>query len=189
MATNQAIVEAIYAILKGSGSIDGFGGQSVFSFSGLGLRIARAAAVDDQNATTPIFTIAGGPIWLTGLYSIRTIVQAGGASNILFSHSTGPTALNLATACTGDGIGTVHALSGDAGDALVIGAGTGVANTFAALDPGRLVATSLQFGGAPLRMLGVGNITVIHTAAAGTGSSRYVMTWIPVDGASTVVAV
>ena len=80
-------------------------------------------------------------------------------------------------------------VAGDNGDALVVGAGTGVANTFTPLDPGRLVATSLQYGGAPLRILPVGNITVIHTAAAGTGSSRYVLLWAPIDGASSVVAV
>jgi len=188
MATNQALVEAIYALLKGTAPLDGFGGGSFNTFN-MGFRIPRAAAVDDQNVTTPIFTIAGGPIFLISLMSIRTVIQAGGASNIQFVHSVGPTNLHLATACTGDGVGTVSVIAGDAGDALVIGAGTGVANTFAALDPGRLVATSLQYGGAPLRILPVGNITVIHTAAAGTGSSRYVMFWLPIDAASTVVAV
>jgi hypothetical protein len=190
MATNQALVEAIYAILSGSGLISsGLGGQSYLVPGGKGLRISRPAAVDDQNVVTPIFTIAGGPIYLTGLMSIRTVIQAGGASNLQFAHATGPTNLHLATACTGDGVGTVSILAGDPGDALVIGAGTGVVNTFAALDPGRLVATSLQYGGEPFRVLGVGNITVIHTAAAGTGSSRYVMFWIPIDPLSTVVVV
>ena len=187
MATNEATVQAIYAILKGTASLDGFGGQSQVVPGQKGLRISRPAAVDDQNVTTPIFTIAGGPIMLTGLMSIRTVIQAGGASNLQFSHSVGPTVLHLATTCTGDGVGTVSILAGDAGDALVIGAGTGVANTFAPLDPGRLVATSLQYGGEPFRILPVGNITVIHTAAAGTGSSRYVMFWIPLDLASTVI--
>jgi len=188
MATNQSSVNAIYALLKGSGPVDGFGGQS---FLGLGgsLRLPHAAIVDDQAVTTPIFTISGGPIWMIALMSIRTIVQAGGASNIQFAHSVGPTNLHLATAITGDGVGTVSVVAGDNGDALVVGAGTGVANTFTPLDPGRLVATSLQYGGAPLRILPVGNITVIHTAAAGTGSSRYVLLWAPIDGASSVVAV
>ncbi len=189
MATNQAIINAIYALLKGTGPLDGFGGQSFITPNGLGLTIPHAAIVDDQNVTTPIFTIAGGPIFLISLMSIRTVIQAGGASNLQFAHSVGPANLHLATACTGDGVGTVSVVAGDAGDALVVGAGTGVANTFAPLDPGRLVATSLQYGGAPLRILPVGNITVIHTAAAGTGSSRYVMIWLPIDAASTVVAV
>ena len=186
---NQALIDAIYAILSGSGSISsGFGGQSQL-VPGLGLRTSRAAAVDDQNVVTPIFTIAGGPIFLTGLMSIRTVIQAGGASNLQFTHSTGPTNLHLATACTGDAVGTVSVVAGDVGDALVVGAGAAVANTFTPLDPGRLVATSLQYGGAPLLILGVGDIRVVHTAAAGTGSSRYVMFWIPVDAASTVIAV
>ena len=188
MATNQALVEAIYALLKGSGSIDGFGGTSTWTFSNLGLRTSRAAAADATGAVN-IFTIAGGPILLTGLYGIRTVIQGGGASNISFQHSTGPTALSIATATSAtDPVGTVYALAGDGGDALVIGAGGAVANTFLPLDPGRLVATSLQYGGAPMFVLGVGNITVTLSAAAPTGSTRYVMFWIPMDAASTVVA-
>jgi hypothetical protein len=190
MAVNQALVEAIYSLLNGTSNLgSGYGGTSAWSLSNLGLRTIRPAAVDDQNATTPIFTIAGGFILLTGLFTIRTVVQAGGASNIQIAHSTGPTNLHLAQAVTGDGIGTILSLAGDNGDAMVKGAGTGVANTAPPSDPGRLVATSAQYGGAPLFVLGVGNITVIHTAAAGTGSSRYVMFWIPLDQAATVVAV
>lgn len=184
----DGIVNAIYNLITGTGSPSAYGGTSQFTQSGLGLRTSRAAAADDQNAVTAIFTIAGGPILLTGLFGIRTVIQAGGASNMSFSHSTGPTNLCIATACTGDAVGTIYSLAGDAGDALVIGAGAGVANQATPSDPGRLVATSLQYGGAPMFVLGVGNIQVLHTAAAGTGSTRYVMFWIPVDAASTVVA-
>ena len=188
MATVDAFVKAIYSILKGSGLIDGFGNQSFSSISGMGLRTPRPAAADVTGARA-IFTIAGGPIMLTGLLGIRTVIQGGGASNISFQHSLGPAALSIATATSAtDPVGTVYALAGDPGDGLVIGAGTGVANTFAPLDPGRLVATSLQYGGAPMFVLPVGNITVTLSAATPTGSTRYVMFWIPVDTASTVIA-
>ena len=188
MTTKQALVEAIYAILKGTANLDGFGGQSQLVPGAMGLRISRPAAADLTGATA-IFTIAGGPILLTGLIGIRTVIQGGGASNISFQHSTGPTALSLAVATSAtDPVGTVYCLAGDIGDVVVMSAGTAVANTFPALDPGRLVATSLQYGGAPLRMLGIGNITVTLTAGAPTGSTRYVLFWIPVDTASTVIA-
>lgn len=186
MATNQAIVEAIYAILKGSGSLDGFGGSSQWSFSNLGLRTSRPAAADVTGASA-IFTVAGGPVLLTALFGIRTVIQGGGASNISFQSIAGPLCIATATTAT-DAVGTVYAIAGDPGDACIIQAGTGVANTFVPFDPGRLVATSLQYGGAPMFMLGVGNVTVTFSAAVPTGSTRYIMFWIPVDTASTVVA-
>lgn len=185
---DKATNDAIWALLNGFGAISGlYGGATTYSLSGLGLRTVRAAAADLTGATN-IFTIAGGPILLTGLFGIRTVIQGGGASNISFQHSTGPTALCIATATTGvDPVGTVYALAGDNTDACIIGAGAGAANAFTPLDPGRLVATSLQYGGAPMFMLGVGTITVTFSAAAPTGSTRYVCFWIPVDSASTVV--
>lgn len=184
---DKATNDAIWALLNGSAIPGAYGGASEWSLSGLGLRTSRAAAADLTGATN-IFTIAGGPILLTGLFGIRTVIQGGGASNISFQHSTGPTALCIATATTAvDPVGTVYALAGDNTDACIIGGGGGVANTFTPLDPGRLVATSLQYGGAPMFALGVGTITVTFSAAAPTGSTRYVMFWIPVDAASTVV--
>jgi hypothetical protein len=185
----QGTIDAIYALLAGSGTFtNAFGGTSTPVPAGLGVRTSRGAAAD-LTAATAIFTIAGGPIFLTGLLGIRTVIQGGGASNISFEHSNGPTVLSAATATSAtDPVGQVYCLAGDNGDALVMSAGAGVANSFIPLDPGRLVATSLQYGGAPLRMLGIGNITVRLSAAAPTGSTRYVMFWIPVDALSTVVA-
>ncbi len=183
----KALLDAIYSQLFGGGVISSglYGGTSALLPT---LRTPRAAAADLTGATN-IFTIAGGPILLLGLYGIRTVIQGGGASNISFQHSTGPTALCIATATTGiDPVGTAYAVPGDNTDALIIGAGGAVANTFTPLDPGRLVATSLQYGGAPMFMLGVGTITVTFSAAAPTGSTRYVIIWQPVDTASTVVA-
>jgi hypothetical protein len=182
----DSLVKAIYAILKGTASLDGFGGQSQMVPGQMGLRVSRPAAVDLTGAT-PIFTIAGGPILLTGLFGIRTVIQGGGASNISFQSIAGPLCIATATTAT-DAVGTVYAIAGDPGDACIIQAGTGVANTFVPFDPGRLVATSLQYGGAPMFMLGVGNVTVTFSAAVPTGSTRYIMFWIPVDTASTVVA-
>lgn len=183
----RALLQAIYSQLFGGGNISSglYGGESAILPT---LRTPRAAAADLTGANN-IFTIAGGPILLIGLYGIRTVIQGGGASNISFQHDTGPTALCIATATTAvDPVGTVYAVPGDNTDALIIGAGGAVANTFTPLDPGRLVATSLQYGGAPMFVLGVGNITVTFSAAVPTGSTRYVIIWQPMDTASTVVA-
>lgn len=163
---------------------------SPFPYRGgpMGIKVSRAAAAD-ANGATNIFTIAGGIIGITGLIGVRTVVQGGGASNISFSHSTGPTDLCIATATSAtDPVGTVYAVAGDVGDSCIIGAGTGVANTVTPLEPGRLVATSLQYGGTILFIVGVGNITVTFSAAAPTGSTRYVLTYIPYDDGVTVVA-
>jgi len=184
MATNPALVEAIYQILCG-GAVPPSGGAR--SAGPYGLRVDRAAAADDQNVTTAIFTIAGGEILITGLWGVRTVIQAAGASNMSWAHSVGPTALCAATAVTGDTVGTLYSLQGDPADAILISAGTGVADTFPAVQVGKLVVTSPQYNGA-LFMVGAGNITVLHTAAAGTGSTRYFMTYVPLADGVTVVA-
>lgn len=184
MSTNQALVEAIYQMITG-GVVPDSSARGAFS---LGIRVNRSAAAD-ANGATDIFTIAGGMILLTSLFGVRTVIQGGGASNINFNFDVGPTDLCIATATTAtDAVGTTYSLAGDLTDALIIGAGTGVANTVVPTEPAKLVATSLQYGSIPLFLLGVGNITVTFSAAAPTGSTRYVMTYIPLDDAVTVVA-
>lgn len=182
MATNQALIEAIYQLLTYGGSLH----PSTRYAGPYGLRVDRAAAADDQNVTTAIFTIAGGKILITGLWGVRTVIQAGGASNMSWAHSVGPTALCAATAITGNPVGTLYSLQGDPLDLILISVGTGVADTFPAVQVGKLVVTSPSYNGA-LFAVGAGNITVLHTAAAGTGSTRYILTYIPLGDGVTVV--
>ncbi|MCK9602732.1 MAG: hypothetical protein M0R06_27030, partial [Sphaerochaeta sp.] len=84
-------------------------------------------------------------------------------------------------AITGDTVNTLYYVTGDAGDAVIAAVG-GVP-----LPTGKVVATAAQYNGIGL-ILSAGNIQVTMTAAAGTGSTRYVLSYIPLDPASAVVA-
>lgn len=178
MATNQALVEVIYQLLAG-GTVPG---ATTRGAAGLGLRINRATAADPQNVWQNLFTIAGGTIAITSLIGVRTIIQAGGASTMQFRHSVGPTVMDSGAAViTGNAVGTIYVLTGDIGDPVQVGAAG------AAVGAGKVVATSGSYGVLPLIIVGAGTIDVIMTAAAGTGSTRYILTYIPLDDAVTVV--
>jgi hypothetical protein len=178
MADKQGTIDAIYQLLTG-GAVPGAATRTV---GGLGYRIGRAAAADPQNVWQNLFTIAGGVIAITGLVGVRTVIQAGGASTMQFRHSVGPTVLDAGTAAiTGDAIGTIYVLTGDTTDPIQVGA-AGVA-----VMGGKIVATSTTYGCVPLFIVGAGTIDVTMTAAAGTGSTRYILTYIPLDDAVTVV--
>ncbi len=180
MAANQATVDAIYQILTG-GAVPGATARAAGS---LGFRVTRAAAADPQNVWQNLFTIAGGLIAITGLIGLRTVIQAGGASTMQFRHSVGPTVLDAGTlAVTGQAVNTIYVLTGDTTDPITSGA-AGIA-TMAS----KVVATSTTYGAPVLFIVGAGTIDVTMTAAAGTGSTGYTLTYIPLDDAATVVAV
>lgn len=164
MASDLGLLEAIYQNL-----------------GGLGHRVNRAAAADPQNVWQTLFTIAGGCIAITGLFGIRTVIQAGGASTMQFRHSVGPTVLDAGTAAvTGDAVDTIYYLTGDVTDPIQVGANYLVGG-------GKIVATSLTYGAAALFVAGPGTIDVTMTAAAGTGSTRYVITYIALDDTVSVI--
>jgi hypothetical protein len=99
-----------------------------------------------------------------------------------FRHSVGPTVLDAGTlAITADAVDTIYLLTGDTTDPIVSGAAG------AAVMGGKLVATSATYGATPLFIVGAGTIDVTMTAVAGTGSTRYVLTYIPLDDEVTVV--
>ena len=148
----------------------------------LGTNVLRAAAADPQNVQQTIFTIAGGTVLVTGLYGIRTVIQAGGASNMQFRHSVGATVLNVLTAITGDAIGTMYTISGNPNDNLVIGAAG------APIQGGMFGSQAVVSQQQPGLIMTTGNIQVLMTAAAGTGSTRYILTYIPLDVGANVVA-
>jgi hypothetical protein len=190
MATNQALVEAIYAWLNGTSfSSAAWGGVSRYTMSALGLRVNRAA-IGDLAGPTTIFTIAGGAIILTGLTGIvATARNAGGGETTLFIHSQGATPLNnVLFSVTGNAAqGTAFTITGNPVDGLLIGAGGAAVNAFVPLSSGMMgspagVATQ-QMG----MLMGVGTIRVTLSIGGGTGTTRYIMTYIPLDDAVTVL--
>lgn len=152
--------------------------------AGLGIRINRVAAVDAVGPTN-LFTVAGGLVLLTGLYGVVTVVRTGGAGvTQLFTH----TAVNLCVATiTGLAtVGTTFTITGDPADPMVIGVGTGVANTKAPLQSG---VKGSGLGGMNMFgvVLGLGNLTTTISVAT-TGATRYVLSYIPLDDAAIVFA-
>ncbi len=149
--------------------------NAVHQQAGLGILVVRPAAADPQNAWTTIFTITDGPVLVTGLYGLRTVVQAGGASTMQFRHSVGPTVLCAATAITGNAADTMYSITGNPNDGIIVGAG-GVPIQGGMMGSQAVVSVQ-QFG----ILCFTGNIQVTMTAAAGTGSTAYYLTYIPVN--------
>lgn len=182
MATNQALVEAIYNQLFGAGLISSglWGGTSRWTMSGLGLRINTVAAADVPGAWTPMFTVAGGMIAVTGFVGVRTVAQGGGASTIQFRHSVGPTVVdNGLAAITNDPINTIYSITGDPGDPVQVGFGTWASWS------AKQVLTSASYGATVFGYCGPG--TLDYFMVASTGSCRWILTYVPLDDAATVV--
>ncbi len=157
--------------------------ESIHLGGGLGIPVRRVAAADPQNAWQSIFAIQG-TIIVRALIGIRTVIQAGGASTMQFRHSVGPTVLDAGTlSVAAHAVGALYNLSGDTTDPIR----AGVAGAAAMM--GRVVATSTTYGALGLFVLTGGNIQVTMTAAAGTGSTGYVLIYVPVsEGANVAVA-
>jgi hypothetical protein len=157
--------------------------KGVFLNGNLGIKINRPSAADAAGWVS-IFTINGGLIQITGLYAIVTVLHAGAACQVQFRHSAGPTVLNVATAAVATPVGTVVTVTGDPADNAIIGLGTGVLNTFVPLQGGMKGSptTGIQEMGL---VCGVGTIDVDWTVST-AGSTRYVLTYIPIDNQSHV---
>lgn len=160
--------------------------EATYLQAGLGIRVNRPAA-NDAVGPTNLFTIAGGLVLVTGLTGVVTVVRTGGAgATQLFSHSTGATALCLATITGLATVGTTMVITGDPADAMVIGVGTGVANTFPPIQGGMKGSGAggiQQFG----LVCGVGTITTTISIVT-TGATRYRLSYIPIDEGATVQA-
>jgi len=161
--------------------------QAILQNAGKGLKVYRPAVPDVVAATTK-FTITGGFVLVTGLIGVVTVIRSGGAgATMALTFSVGPTALHTpALAVTGNAtVGTVFTITGDPGDALVVGVGTGVLNTAPPIQggmQGSALAGIQQFG----MIMGVGLIQVAHSAIGATGSTRYILTYIPLDAGAVV---
>jgi hypothetical protein len=148
----------------------------------LGTNVVRAAAADPQAAQQTIFTIAGGAVLVTGLYGIRTVIQAGGASNMQFRHSIGPTVLNVLTAITGNDVNTIYTITGNPNDAIQIGV------VGAPVQGGMFGSQAVVSQQNPGIVMFTGNLQVFMSAAAGTGSTSYILSYVPLTPGSSVVA-
>jgi len=161
--------------------------KAILQNAGTGLKVYRPAVPDVVAATTK-FTITGGFVLVTGLVGVVTVIRSGGAgATMALTFSVGPTALTTpALAVTGNAtVGTIFTITGDPGDALVVGVGTGVLNTAPPIQggmQGSALAGIQQFG----MIMGVGLIQVAHSAIGATGSTRYILTYIPLDMGAVV---
>jgi hypothetical protein len=158
--------------------------ERVYQQGGTGIRVNRAPAADAVGPTA-IFTITGGLVLVTNLLGVVTVARTGGAAvTTVFSHSTGPTNLCLPTITGLATVGTTFTLTGAFGDALVIGVGTTVANTFPPIQGGMMgsgLGGIQEFG----VIMGVGTITTTISVVT-AGSTRYIITYIPLDDAAAV---
>ena len=158
--------------------------EATYNNAGTGIRVNRVAAPDAVGPTN-LFTIQGGLVQVTGLIGIVTVLRAGAAATTVFSHSTGPTLLCVATPTVASPVGTVFSITGDPFDGLIVGIGTTVLNTFPPIQGG-MKGSGLggvqQFG----LYCGVGTITTTISFST-AGSTRYILTYIPLDDGATVV--
>lgn len=148
----------------------------------LGTRVFRAASACPLNVWLSIFTVSNGLVLMTMLIGERTVIQAGGASNL--DIQVNPTAgaavaLCAATAVTTDAVGTIYTFTGTPADAC-----------FAALAgqagmAGGLLATGISTHG---WIVPPGTVQWRESAAAGTGSVQWTIFYVPIDPESSVAA-
>ena len=151
--------------------------ERIYLQGGLGIRVQRAPAADPQAVFLPIFQITG-LVLITSLIGVRTVAQAGGASTMQLEHSVGPTVLDAgALSIAADTIGTIYFLDGDVADSIVKGlGGNAITGDILNVYPHKV-------------LVGAGTINVTMTAAAGTGSTAYVLTYIPISETGLVYAI
>lgn len=147
----------------------------------IGVRVASPSTADVGAAARTIFTIAGGTVLVTAIIGIQTVIQAGGASTSGLRHSVGPTIIDAGTFTnTAFAVGGLIIWTGDVTDPLIPGA-AGVP-----VSDGKIIATSIKYAGRGMYM-GAGNIQ--YTQTVGTGSTRWILTYVPLDPGATVVGV
>ncbi len=128
-----------------------------------------------QNATSTIFTVAGGRILITSLTGAVTTIVAGTTPPIkLVATPTVGTAADMCAALTitGTEVGTMFALPGLQATAL-----------YGAINKSGAVSGPIQ-----PQIVAAGTIGVNCTAADATGAIQWSLTWVPLDAAATVPA-
>ncbi|MET7944281.1 hypothetical protein ACFYRN_19135 [Streptomyces sp. NPDC005227] len=142
----------------------------------LGAQSANAAGKTvPQNATSTIFTVAGGRVAITSLVGkVTTVIGGTTPSAKVVATPTVGTANDLctATAITADEVGTLYSLPGPTGSALgVSGAGSG----------------GVTGQTAPV-IVAAGTVGVNVSAADATGAIQWALTYVPIDNGATVTA-
>jgi len=176
------VIKATYADLIGTISPDVVALFESKAGGVLGTKVVRAASVCPQNVWLPIFTVTGAPVLMTMLVGERTVIQAGGASNL--DIQVDPTAGAAVAFCAAtdvvtDAVGTLYTFTGNPAD-----------DCFAALAgqagmAGGLLATGINTHG---WIVPIGDVEWRETAAAGTGSIQWTMFYVPLGDTSVVVA-
>lgn len=153
-----------------------------FTQSVLGRLAKKASAILPATGLQNLFTVAGGAVYVTGLWGEVTVVFDGTTNSLNVVHD--PTVgavgdLSAATVCTSDIAGTLYTVHGI--QAALLGTqkegGTEV--------PTHVVAKGPVGGGFILEA----GITKLQTTATDTtGSTKWWLTYVPLDDAATVVS-
>jgi len=144
----------------------------------LGFRVQGAAKTLPLNATTTIFTIAGGRIMIGLLYGVVTTIVGGTTPALkLVATPTVGSANDMCTALTitADQVGMQFVCPNAVGSALIGAASTGVSGS--ASGPG--------LGG---QIVAPGTIGMNCSAADATGAVQWSLFYVALDPATTVVA-
>lgn len=142
----------------------------------LGTQVANTAGKTvPQNATSTIFTVAGGRVAITSLVGkVTTVIGGTTPSAKLVATPTVGSANDLctATAITGDEVGTQYSIPGPTGSALGV-SGTGSGGVTGQTAPVIVAA---------------GTIGVNVSAADATGAIQWALTYVPIDDGASVTA-
>ena len=141
---------------------------------GLGIWASRVTTVLGAAGAHTIFTIAGGPIIICGIYGIVTILMDGTASTLRLEHSVGNTNLcaDLA-AIANDPVGTVYTMSGIITDPMV------------KAEPGTTGCVNAANPATPVVAV-AGNIQVTNGGDRLTASIQWNMFYLPLDPAVVI---
>jgi hypothetical protein len=143
----------------------------------LGTRVGGAAKTVPLNATSTIFTVAGGRALVTLLYGVVTTIIGGTTPALkLVATPTVGTANDMCTALTvtADEVGAMFVMPPAVGSALVGIAAAGKSGSISYAPGGQIVAP--------------GTIGMNDSAADATGAIQWTLFWVPLDVGVTVVA-
>lgn len=142
-----------------------------------GYQVTKAAQTLPQQATSTLFTVAGGRIVITSLMgTVSTVIGAGAVTMSLGTAPTVGTAATagiaaLTTTLANKEVGTHFWLPPVAGAALLFGGNAGAA---------------AQLLGGNAYVVSAGTITWTTAAASTTGAVSWALTYIPIDTGASV---
>ncbi len=145
-----------------------------FALGILGVRVARAAALQPQTATAAIFTITGGKVLVTSMFGEVVVATPATTNTLAVSGApTSGTAVVWASA--------ISTASKEAGSVLYLPATVGGALAVANAGGGASLGPSSFVGQ-------IGSISLTTTGSAATGTIKWTLTYVPLDQGARVVA-